>query len=149
MANSLMPRPRFTIRALLMVMLVVAAFFGGIHFEQRRKQPDSTVPHGIKTVHVRLVDATQLRRDKTEQLLDAVRSQIELTTPFKAVACPSDADSELLCSVADDAQQIKVEWVDRQGAKLKPPISLPLDDLSAGGINYTANGIANLVEPAW
>jgi hypothetical protein len=29
-----MPRPQFTLRALLVAMLVVAAFFGGIRFER-------------------------------------------------------------------------------------------------------------------
>jgi hypothetical protein len=36
-----MPRPQFTIRALLVAMLVVAAFFGGVRFErERRRQAD-------------------------------------------------------------------------------------------------------------
>ena len=128
-----MPRPQFTISSLLVAMLVVAAFFGGIAFEQRQKQPDSTASP-VTTVYVRLVEATNLPHGKAERLLDAVRLQIELTTPFKVVASKSEADSELLCtvSVTDNAQQIKVEWVDRHGAKLKPPVSIPLDDLSAG-----------------
>jgi hypothetical protein len=144
-----MPRPQFTIRALLVVVLFVAAFFGGIHFERRWKHPDSTVGQRVKTIYLRPVDAMQLRRDTAEQLLDAVRLQIELTTPFKAVARSSEADSELLCtvSVAGDALQIKVEWKDRHGAQLKPLVAIPLDDLSSGGINYTANGIANFVQP--
>ena len=33
-----MPRPQFTIRILLMLMLVVAAFFGGIRFERERQR---------------------------------------------------------------------------------------------------------------
>jgi hypothetical protein len=33
-----MPRPQFTLRALLMAMLVVAAFFGGIRFERERQR---------------------------------------------------------------------------------------------------------------
>jgi hypothetical protein len=33
-----MPRPQFTLRVLLMAMLVVAAFFGGIHFERERRR---------------------------------------------------------------------------------------------------------------
>lgn len=146
-----MPRPRFTLRALLVAMLVVAAFFGGIHFEQRWERRDSSVQHGVQTVYVRLVDSTTLRRDKTEQFLEAVRSQIEVATPYKVVASTSEADSELLCtiSITGDAQQIKVEWIDRRGAKLKPPVSIALDDLSEREITYTANNIAVLVEPAW
>lgn len=36
-----MPPPQFTLRALLVAMLVVAAFFGGIRFErERRKRAD-------------------------------------------------------------------------------------------------------------
>ena len=35
-----MPRPQFTLRSLLVAMLVVAAFFGGIHFERERKRRD-------------------------------------------------------------------------------------------------------------
>jgi hypothetical protein len=33
-----MRRPQFTLRALLVAMLVVAAFFGGIHFERERRR---------------------------------------------------------------------------------------------------------------
>jgi hypothetical protein len=33
-----MSRPQFTLRALLIGMLVVAAFFGGIHFERERRR---------------------------------------------------------------------------------------------------------------
>ena len=33
-----MPRPQFTIRMLLVLMLVVAAFFGGIRFERERQR---------------------------------------------------------------------------------------------------------------
>jgi hypothetical protein len=37
----MMPRPQFTLRALLVAMLVVGAFFGGIRFErERRKRED-------------------------------------------------------------------------------------------------------------
>lgn len=37
----MMPRPQFTLRGLLVAVLVVAAFFGGVRFErQRRKQHD-------------------------------------------------------------------------------------------------------------
>ncbi|HWB14579.1 MAG TPA: hypothetical protein VG826_35470 [Pirellulales bacterium] len=41
-----MPRPQFTLRALLVAMLVVAAFFGGIRFERerRRRADDVMVP---------------------------------------------------------------------------------------------------------
>jgi hypothetical protein len=33
-----MQRPQFTLRALLVAMLVVAAFFGGIRFERKRQR---------------------------------------------------------------------------------------------------------------
>jgi len=33
-----MPRPQFTLRALLVAMLVVAAFFGGIQFKRERRR---------------------------------------------------------------------------------------------------------------
>lgn len=33
-----MPRPQFILRALLVAMLVVAAFLGGIHFERERQK---------------------------------------------------------------------------------------------------------------
>lgn len=39
-----MRRPQFTIRALLVTMLVVGAFFGGIHFErERRRREDDAI----------------------------------------------------------------------------------------------------------
>ena len=33
-----MPRPQFTLRAVLVAMLAVACFFGGIRFEQERRR---------------------------------------------------------------------------------------------------------------
>lgn len=33
-----MPRPQFTLRALLVAMLVVGAFFGGMRFGERREK---------------------------------------------------------------------------------------------------------------
>lgn len=33
-----MPRPQFTLRALLVLMLVVGCFFGGIRFERERRR---------------------------------------------------------------------------------------------------------------
>ena len=33
-----MPRPQFTLRALLVLMLAVASFFGGITFERERQR---------------------------------------------------------------------------------------------------------------
>jgi hypothetical protein len=54
-----MPRPQFTIRALLVAMLVVAAFFAGIRFERERQRraderaaalaPKATVTQGTLT----------------------------------------------------------------------------------------------------
>ncbi|HET6879768.1 MAG TPA: hypothetical protein VFI31_06425 [Pirellulales bacterium] len=39
-----MPRPQFSLRALLIAMLVVAAFLGGIHFErERRRREDDAI----------------------------------------------------------------------------------------------------------
>ncbi|MGH7134416.1 MAG: hypothetical protein ACREHD_01670 [Pirellulales bacterium] len=39
-----MPRPQFTLRALLVAMLVVGTFFGGVHFErERRRRQDEAV----------------------------------------------------------------------------------------------------------
>jgi hypothetical protein len=38
MEISHMPRPQFTLRALLVAMLVVAAFFAGIRFERERQR---------------------------------------------------------------------------------------------------------------
>ena len=51
-----MPRPQFTLRSLLVAMLVVAAFFGGIHFErERRRRADEARDH----------DYDQVRRPRT------------------------------------------------------------------------------------
>ncbi|HVX13511.1 MAG TPA: hypothetical protein VHC22_20165 [Pirellulales bacterium] len=33
-----MPRPQFTLRALLVAMLAVGCFLGGIHFERERRR---------------------------------------------------------------------------------------------------------------
>ncbi|HET6884529.1 MAG TPA: hypothetical protein VFI31_30525 [Pirellulales bacterium] len=40
-----MTRPQFTLRALLVLMLAVACFFGGIHFERERvRRAEPTAP---------------------------------------------------------------------------------------------------------
>ncbi|HJT31997.1 MAG TPA: hypothetical protein VJ783_08070 [Pirellulales bacterium] len=39
-----MPRPQFTLRALLVLMLVVAAFFGGMALQKRLDDPTSLMP---------------------------------------------------------------------------------------------------------
>ena len=39
-----MPRPQFTLRALLVAMLIVAAFFGGVRYErERRRREDAAI----------------------------------------------------------------------------------------------------------
>ena len=40
--NSPMPRPQFTLRALLVAMLVVGAFFGGMSLQRQFKTPAPT-----------------------------------------------------------------------------------------------------------
>ena len=42
-----MPRPQFTLRALLVAMLVVAAFFGGMALQRRLEQPARRYRGGI------------------------------------------------------------------------------------------------------
>ncbi|MGH7137253.1 MAG: hypothetical protein ACREHD_16035, partial [Pirellulales bacterium] len=43
-SSSPMVRPHFTLSTLLVAMLVVAAFFGGIHFErERRRREDDAI----------------------------------------------------------------------------------------------------------
>ena len=50
---SSVPRPQFTLRALLVTMLVVAAFFGGIRFERerRRRADEAANPIDFYIVH--------------------------------------------------------------------------------------------------
>lgn len=62
-----MRRPQFTLRALLATMLVVAAFFGGIHVErERRRREDEKAAIAAKNAQ-RLRDAelTALMRSWT------------------------------------------------------------------------------------
>ena len=56
-----MRRPQFSIGALLIAMLAAACFFGGVHFEQRRKQHDAAA-RGVQTVDVRLANEFSDRR---------------------------------------------------------------------------------------
>jgi hypothetical protein len=50
-----MPRPQFTIRALLVAMLVSAAFFGGVRFErERQRRADEAAALAFKTARMML-----------------------------------------------------------------------------------------------
>lgn len=68
-----MPRPQFTLRALLVAILVVAAFFGGIatqrYFDSRKMPPKQTLPVDIVVgVHSReLEDSLGDFAEKLEQ----------------------------------------------------------------------------------
>src|SRR5579863_1796210 len=133
-----MRRPQFTIRALLVAMLAAACFFGGIHFEQRRRQRKmvatfAAVPHAIQTVYLRVENVTALPDNRCKQLAEAVRRQIERTTPYKVVTVPSGADSELVCTVSAEGQIknvdecfVGVKWVDGRGADLQTAVLFPL-----------------------
>jgi hypothetical protein len=65
-----MPRPQFTLRALLVAMLVVAAFFGGMAVQRRADAPFMAAPSPVATgsggyIHMtlRLGDGTEWYRD--------------------------------------------------------------------------------------
>ncbi|HEV3341644.1 MAG TPA: hypothetical protein VG125_14860 [Pirellulales bacterium] len=148
-----MRRPQFTIRALLVAMLAAACFFGGIHFEQHRK----AVPRGVQTIYVRMAKVTKLPADRGKQLAEAVCLRIETVTPYKAVTVPSEADSELVCTVSADRQtqnvgELTVKWVDSNGVGLQSPyrFAFPLSELwDERAIHHLAEEIAAMVEAPW
>ena len=51
-----MPRPQYTLKTLLVAMLVVAAFFGGVRFERerRRRADEEAAALAAKAVPLRL-----------------------------------------------------------------------------------------------
>jgi hypothetical protein len=42
-----MPRPQFTLRALLVLLLAVACFFGGIRFERERQRREDEANESV------------------------------------------------------------------------------------------------------
>lgn len=62
-----MPRPQFTLRALLVAMLVVAAFFGGIRFERERRRIAEYRERHKTDELIRLIEETiDCRREWTD-----------------------------------------------------------------------------------
>jgi hypothetical protein len=62
---SLMPRPQFSIRTLLVAMLVVAAFFAGLRFErERRRHEDEAAALTAKAAHGMVQGRARMRIKK-------------------------------------------------------------------------------------
>ena len=61
-----MPRPQFTMRALLVAMLVVAAFFGGLSLQRFLDMPVESWPSGASADDFALEIERINRRDGTE-----------------------------------------------------------------------------------
>jgi hypothetical protein len=47
-----MPRPQFTLRALLVATLVVGAFLGGVHFERERRRQDEAAAVDLEAMQI-------------------------------------------------------------------------------------------------
>jgi hypothetical protein len=63
-----MPRPQFTLRALMVVMLVVAAFFGGMQFErERRRQADEASADRLLREQLSLLEEVDGSRSPDEK----------------------------------------------------------------------------------
>ncbi|HJT34543.1 MAG TPA: hypothetical protein VJ783_21105 [Pirellulales bacterium] len=60
-----MKRPQFTVRALLVLMLVVAAFFGGIRFGERRERDRRTREDDARAKKV-IADMLKFQADMEE-----------------------------------------------------------------------------------
>ena len=70
-----MPRPQFTLRALLVAMLVVGAFFGGMAWQRRLDQPVKRFSGGI-------VEDSGERWIEVLVLRDGTRWTRELASPL-------------------------------------------------------------------
>jgi ferric-dicitrate binding protein FerR (iron transport regulator) len=70
-----MPRPQFTLRALLIAVLVVAAFFGGMAVQRRLEQP-------VKRYRAGIVEDSGERRIEVLVLRDGTRWTRELASPL-------------------------------------------------------------------
>ena len=165
-----MPRRfQFSLRALLVAMLVVSAFLGGIHVERERRRRQNaaawfadvtTVQHGVQTVRVRLADAPPFDGGGVQKLVRAVESRIETTTPYKVVDKSLEADSELAITVAsqskfqssnqDGTVSITIKWVDKQGTQLQRPLSLRLArSLDEEMVSRLSQKIVTPLESPW
>jgi hypothetical protein len=60
-----MPRPQFTLRALLVTMLVVAAFFGGMAMQRELDKPRSRMAIGAGSRRQMTWSETMVLRDGT------------------------------------------------------------------------------------
>jgi hypothetical protein len=152
-------RFQFSLRALLVVMLASATFFGGIQFERERRRREDFV-HGVRTVRVRITSAVPFRDRIGERLASAVERRIEQTTPYKVVAQNTGCDSELSITVAnkrrspylneDGVTSVAIKWVDKHGSLLQPPVALPLNDsLDERTIQSLTAEIVGPMEAPW
>lgn len=66
-----MPRPQFTLRALLVAMLVVAAFFGGIRFERERRRREDDAAFS----------AAQAMLNQKLREIEALQQKIRMASP--------------------------------------------------------------------
>lgn len=64
-----MPRPQFTVRALLVAMLVAAAFFGGMSFEKdRRRREDEAAARNAESLRRADEISNMLRHKRFDDL---------------------------------------------------------------------------------
>lgn len=100
-------------------------------------------PTDIRTVYVPVFESNSFRRQLGERLTEAVVREIESHTPYKVVSS-QNADSVLSGRITQDTKrvliesptdeprqlelnfQVEVSWIDRRGAPLQEPLSVPL-----------------------
>lgn len=97
----------------------------------------------IETIYVPVFDSFSFRPFLGEQLTEAVIKEIDQNTAYRVVPA-SDADSILTGTLVADAKQVvgedgldvpraiqaivhvQVQWVNRRGEQIRPPIHVPL-----------------------
>ncbi len=105
----------------------------------------SLYPQDIQTVYVPIFESDSFRRNLAEFLTEAIAKEIELKTPYKVVGSP-EADSVLTGKITTDTKRVVIEdpydypretqinmsvevrWVDRRGAAMGQPLSIPVPE---------------------
>lgn len=103
----------------------------------------SLYPQDIQTVYVPVFESDSFRMNLAEFLTEAIAKEIELKTPYKVVGSPQ-ADSVLTGKITTDTKRVVIEdpydypretqinmsvevrWVDRRGAAMGQPLSVPV-----------------------
>src|SRR5579863_2039514 len=86
-----MPRPQFTLRALLVLMLAVACFFGGIRFERERERREGLERERLafEAERAKLIEEMQATQLRLSESMAGVQESLQAWREMQENAQPS------------------------------------------------------------